>query len=195
MTIFRARRRDREEAPRPVTIETPTLALLDGYEKALARGWSPHTMENISARELKRLRAGRQAYLNSLLAQGGPHELPDGRTVEKLPSRVFFIGDGDFCGRINLRWQKGTTDLPEHVSGHVGYTVVPWKQGRGYASAALRLLLPQAREVGLPFVIVTCDDTNHASRRVIEKNGGELIGTKKDLFLKGVTKLVFKIEL
>ena len=26
-------------------------------------------------------------------------------------------------------------------------------------------------------------------------NGGELIGTKKDLFLKGVTKLVFKIEL
>ncbi|MBN9061017.1 MAG: hypothetical protein BGP06_17250 [Rhizobiales bacterium 65-9] len=178
-----------------LVLQTPKLALLDGFEDALARGWSPYTLADVSQQELKRLRADRAAYLASLNAQSGWIVLPDGRMVPKLPSRGFFINDGDFCGRIGLRFQHGTTELPDYTSGHIGYSIVPWKRGRGYATTALRTMLPIARDVGLPFVVITCNDDNHASRRVIEKCGGALIGTKTDDFAEGVTKLVFRVEM
>ena len=80
-----------------------------------------------------------------------------------------------FCGSISLRWKPGTTDLPPHVLGHVGYAVVPWKRRLGYATSALKQLLPEAREVGLPYVEITTDPDNVASQRVIEVNGGVLV--------------------
>lgn len=57
----------------------------------------------------------------------------------------------------------------------MGYTVVPWKQRRGYATEALRLLLPEAKAEGLRHVEVTTDVGNPASQRVIEANGGVLV--------------------
>lgn len=59
--------------------------------------------------------------------------------------------------------------------GHIGYAVVPWKRGRGYATRALALLLPQAAREGLPYVELTTDEPNVVSRRVITANGGELV--------------------
>jgi predicted acetyltransferase len=83
--------------------------------------------------------------------------------------------DGEFCGSINLRWQDGTPDLPPHCLGHIGYSVVPWKQRQGYATQALREMLPLARDVGLPYVEITTDPDNLGSQRVIEANGGVLV--------------------
>ena len=70
---------------------------------------------------------------------------------------------------------SGHADLPPHCLGHIGYAVVPWKQGKGHATNGLRLLLPEARSVGLPYVEITTDPDNIASQRVIEANGGELV--------------------
>jgi len=39
--------------------------------------------------------------------------------------------DDEFAGSIGFRWQPGTSALPPHCLGHIGYAVVPWKQGRG----------------------------------------------------------------
>ena len=61
------------------------------------------------------------------------------------------------------------------LSGHVGYSVVPWKRQRGYATRALQLLLAQAAEEGLAYIELTANSHNIASRRVIEANGGKLI--------------------
>jgi len=46
----------------------------------------------------------------------------------------------------------------------------------------LRLLLKKAQKLGIERVLVTCNDNNIASARVIEKNGGKLAGkvTKED---------------
>ena len=83
--------------------------------------------------------------------------------------------DGEFCGNIGFRWQRGTEALPPHCLGHIGYSVVPWKRQRGYATRALAQLLPEARAEGLRYVEITTGPDNVASQRVIEANGGVLI--------------------
>ena len=83
--------------------------------------------------------------------------------------------DGEFCGAIGLRWRRGTEALPPHCLGHIGYAVVPWKQRRGYATRALRAILPEAKAEGLKYVELVTDRDNVASQRVIEANGGAVV--------------------
>jgi len=122
--------------------------------------------------------------------------LPDGSKVPRLPGYSRWMWDGEFCGSIGFRWQPGTTELPPHCLGHVGYSVVPWKRGRGYATRALQLLLPQAGEEGLAYIELTTDSDNIASRRVIEANGGKLIERfRKPAAYGGAESLRFRIFL
>lgn len=150
-----------------------------GFIAALERGWSPNPMRAEAASEaLAQLRADPVAYVAGLddpEGCGPPRLLPGGGTAPALCNVRRWIWDGEFCGVIGLRWQKGTVQLPDDVMGHIGYGVVPWKRGRGYATQALARVLPLAREAGLPFVELTTDPDNSASRRVIEKNGGVFI--------------------
>jgi predicted acetyltransferase len=104
--------------------------------------------------------------------------------------------DGEFCGSIGFRWQPGTNELPSYVLGHVGFSVVPWKQRRGYATRALGALLPLAREEGLSYVELTTDETNTASQRVIIANGGRLVEKfDKPPHYGGAPSLRFRIYL
>lgn len=107
--------------------------------------------------------------------KGPPITLPDGSIVPRLPGFVLWLWDGEFCGSIGFRWQPGTTELPPYCLGHVGYCVVPWKRRRGYATRALGLLLPYARDEGLSHIDLTTTADNVASQRVIEVNGGRLV--------------------
>lgn len=154
---------------------TPCLELLPSYTAALETDWSPNNIKNVSAEQLAAIRKDEGAFLDELLQQGGTITLPDGTTALKLPFRVRWMSDGEFCGHIALRWQPGSDALPPYVLGHIGYAVVPWKRGRGYATRALQLMLDEAREVGLTRLEITTDPENVASRRAIEANGGELV--------------------
>jgi predicted acetyltransferase len=153
---------------------------LASYVAALERGWSADNERGVDAarEELSRIHADAAAFLASMEdreAKGPPVTLPDGSTAERLPGFRRWLWDGEFCGSIGLRWQPGTTALPPHCLGHIGYAVVPWKQRLGYAKSALRLILPEAKAVGLPYVEITTDPDNIASQRVIEANGGILV--------------------
>jgi predicted acetyltransferase len=179
----------------------PSRAELPGYIDALTRGWSPDNVrgEAASREQLAKIDVDADAFLAGLddpEARGGPIVAPDGGTFERLPGIHRWLWDGEFCGSIGFRWAKGTAELPPHVLGHIGYAVTPWKQGRGYATAALRLLLPEARALGLPYVELTTDPDNVPSQRVILNNAGYLVERfTKPAVYGGSEGLRYRIEL
>jgi predicted acetyltransferase len=163
-----------------VTLKVPALEELDAYADALRRGWSPDNLRLKAAadEELAAIAKDAALFVERQVdrdAKAGPITMPDGSQVPRLPGYRLWIWDGEFCGTIGLRWVKGTTELPPYVLGHIGYAVVPWKRGRGYATQALRLMRERAREEGLGHVMITTDPDNIASQKVILANGGELV--------------------
>lgn len=177
----------------------PALEYLDSYADALRRGfWSDNIRRVESAHEdLARIAADRAGFVASLddrEARGGPIRLADGSTVKRLPGYRRWMWDGAFAGSIGFRWQPGTSTLPDYVLGHVGYMVVPWKQGLGYATQALALLLPACRREGLDYIELTTDPDNVASQKVITKNGGTLVG-RFNAERHGKEQLRFRIPL
>jgi predicted acetyltransferase len=163
-----------------LTLVWPSREYLPGYVAALERGWSPDNVRGLAAarEDLQWIAADADAYLASLIdkeGKGGPFTLPDGTVVPRLPGYRRWLWDGEFCGSIGLRWQPGTEALPPYCLGHIGYSVVPWKQGRGYATRALRAILTEAKAEGLRYVELTTDADNIASQRVIEANHGALV--------------------
>lgn len=91
----------------------------------------------------------------------------------RVHATYWWIVDHDtYLGAISLR--HALNDFLLRAGGHVGYGIRPSARGRGLAAWALRSVLPHARALGMERVLVTCEDTNLASARTIEKAGGIL---------------------
>lgn len=178
----------------------PTADHLTSYVSALERGWSPDNLNVHAGRDqLLRIQLDPVGFVASFIdreARGGPVVLPDGTAMPRLPGIRLWIWDGEFCGSIGFRWQPGTEELPPHVLGHIGYAVVPWKQGKGIATNALKSILPYARAEGLRWVDLTTDPENIASQRTILKNGGVLLREfVRPSFYGQSNALLFRISL
>jgi predicted acetyltransferase len=99
------------------------------------------------------------------------------RTETFVPRTHLWAVIGEqFVGRISVLHELD--DALRVEGGNIGYDTVPSFRGRGIATEMLRQALPVARALGLMEVLLTCDDTNAASIRVIEKNGGSLRETR-----------------
>lgn len=178
----------------------PHMDHLPSYKAALEKRWSPdNTRPKACDDELAAISADPKKFVDSMTdreAKGEPITLQDGSKVARLPSIRLWMWDGEFCGSIGFRWQNGTEALPPYCLGHIGYSVVPWKRQLGYATEALKQVLPEARALGLRHVDITTDPDNVASQKVVMANGGVLVET----FIKPAayghkTGLLFRIAL
>ena len=106
-------------------------------------------------------------FLQALDDAAAGRHLPRGHVASTLR-----IGDvaGTIVGRLSIRHRLNR--FLETAGGHVGYSVREGHRRKGYGTEMLRQAIPLAAEIGLPRILVTCDVTNVASRKIIEVNGG-----------------------
>ena len=91
----------------------------------------------------------------------------------RVPQTTFWLVDGPrFLGEIHIR--HALTPALLQYAGNIGYGIRASETGKGYGSAMLHLALEYCRSMNMEKVLITCDDENSASARVIEKNGGIL---------------------
>jgi len=91
---------------------------------------------------------------------------------------LWWVHGDEYLGRLSIRHEL--TDWLRDFGGHIGYVVRPSARRRGHASAMLAGALPIARSLGIDPVLLTCDDTNAGSRRVIESCGGVFEDQRED---------------
>lgn len=89
-----------------------------------------------------------------------------------IPDTVYWLVDGDtYIGRVSIRhW---LTPNLRRIGGHIGYETRPSERRKGDGAKMLELALPKAKKLGIKKVLITCDETNIGSKKIIEKNGGK----------------------
>lgn len=91
-----------------------------------------------------------------------------------VPSFDYFFIDGDkFLGEIHIR--ISLTDKLLKYGGNIGYAINPKYWNMGYGTEILKLGLELSKKlIKEGKVLITCDDDNIGSFKIIEKNGGIL---------------------
>lgn len=82
--------------------------------------------------------------------------------------------------RVSDERVVGVIDLRHHINhpilgtwgGHCGYSVRPSERGKGYAKKMLCLNVQNAKAIGIPKLLVTCNENNAASEKTILACGG-----------------------
>ncbi len=112
------------------------------------------------------------AYLAKLHQFQDASQIP----VGWVPGVEFWLEDdvGEIVACMRLRFWL--TPALEADGGHIGYDVRPSSRRRGFGTAALALVLPEARRRGLERVRITVDSNNLPSIKIVERNGGVLSG-------------------
>jgi predicted acetyltransferase len=91
----------------------------------------------------------------------------------RVPETIYWLVDADvFIGRLSLRHRLNESLM--QFGGHIGYEIRPTQRLKGYGKLILRLGLEKAKAAGIQRALVTCDDDNIGSAKIIEANGGIL---------------------
>jgi len=153
------------------------LKIIEANEKYLSQ-YKEAYIDSLKQIELGNMKKHDMMFLN-------PDEIDiiqhfkDTRDPNKLlshyvPSYDYFVVDDDkFIGVIHIRIRL--TDNLIKYGGHIGYGVNPkyWKMG--YGKEILKLGLEKSKNlIEEDKILITCDDDNIGSYKIIESNGGIL---------------------
>lgn len=110
-----------------------------------------------------------ETYLKSNKRMAEGKDLPEGYVPQTLywlwvEDKVVGIGKLRHYLNDNLR-KKG---------GHAAYAVRKSERKKGYGKLILRELIKKAKGKGIDRLLLTCDNDNIASRKIIEANNGIL---------------------
>lgn len=147
-----------------IFLTKPSVIYKDSYLQGIEEFQQEGKYQNYN---VKRIREHFEPFLQHLFDQQEHDRVMPGR----VPNRDFWlICDNEFVGRMNLRYELN--DYLLRVAGTIGYEIRPSRRRQGYGTIILRLGLQEARKAGLRKALLTCDEDNIGSKKVIEANGG-----------------------
>lgn len=90
-----------------------------------------------------------------------------------VPTYTFWLTNMNdkILGVVRIRTSLNH-EYVKKFAGNIGYDISPLSRKRGYGITLLKLALEKATMINLDKVLITCDDDNIASKRIIENNGG-----------------------
>jgi predicted acetyltransferase len=107
------------------------------------------------------------AYLKQLEDNRAARNLAPGKVASTFEVAVL---DGRIAARLSVRHELNEFLLQQ--GGHIGYGVLPEFRSQGLGTACLQRGLEITSTLGITRALVTCDEDNHISRRIIEHAGG-----------------------
>ncbi len=172
-----------EQMKQPNLVE-PSIKYKNSFFEALREGVGPSFYKELDIDDTEKHFA---RYIDRLSKVSQGIGLKDGY----VPATTLWLVEADkFIGRAQIRHELNEKLLKE--GGHIGYGIRISERGKGYGNKILELALEKAKSLGLSKVLLTCDDDNSASVKIIENNGGVLENkTEQD----GVVKRRYWIEI
>lgn len=151
----------------------PTLAKPDSrYKQSLLDAARAHKASGerdgfFDAHDIEWFENNFDALLERYRNEEISENLEDGRVA----SSQFWVVDGDvWLGRFSLRHELN--DRLRQYGGHLGYYLIPSARKKGIGTWAMGEVLKEAKKLGLDRLLVTCDEENIPSQKLIEKFGG-----------------------
>ena len=108
------------------------------------------------------------AYVRRCENHAAGEALPSGW----VPQSTFWLVRDDQCIVGCSRLRHRLTPALSCEGGHIGYDIRPGERGHGYGHVLLRMTLRAARLRGLQEVLITADEANAPSWKLIERAGG-----------------------
>lgn len=87
----------------------------------------------------------------------------------------FAIEDDKIVGHASIRLNPEIDSDTYKFSGHVMYGVIPSKRKLGYGSKICELLIEKMFDMGYEEIIITCNNDNIGSKKIIVNSGGQFI--------------------
>ena len=152
--------------PEPAFLQLPSLAYKDSYIDAVYEyigenqepTWHPEILQERFGEFLLALR---QAETEPLAGMA--------------PATQYWLvaNNAGYLGEVSLR--HCLNESLKLFGGHLGYKIRPSQRRKGYGSLLCKLAIEKARQRGIADILITCDDDNTGSWKIIEANGGVLV--------------------
>ena len=169
-------------------------AFIDGLSELQAHQHERYYVEeNLDLAQLSN-----KKFFKEYLAYLAEQELGINLAPNRVPQSIYWLmeeqTDGQlvWIGRVSIRHRLN--DKLRKIGGHVGYVIRPSARRQGYGSRLLALTLEKIRQhqpkIDTKQALLTCDETNLGSKKIIEKNGG-ILATSRVQADSPVRKLLY----
>ena len=126
----------------------------------------------------------KKTVLPKLMSYEHPTNMPDWF----VPETYYYLwADGVLVGEFRIRHHL--TEALKNGSGHIGYSIAKQYRGKGYATIGLKKTLELAKRI-VPEqeIYLRVNKDNIASLKVMEKNGGKVVGEDNGHYFVRVAK-------
>lgn len=146
-----------------ISLTLPSAQYRDSYLQALAEYQASGRHLSL---DLPTIAANFADHVEEIRNWADESKLAEGDVPETM---YWLIDDGAVIGQVSIRHRANDAVL--NWRGYIGGEIIPSRQRQGYGRELLRLALLKAREFGLTRALLTCDEDNLASRKIIEALG------------------------